>query len=333
MTLDVEAAKRALDDKVAKPLGLELIKAAEGVLRIATPKMAHVVRWVTTERGLDAADFTLVAYGGAGPLHASAVARELAIAKVVIPRAPGHFSAYGMLVADLRRDFVNTWFTPLADAPFARIEEIYADMEVEGRETVTRGQSVSGTSTTRAADMRYVLQEHAVTVDLPVELFKNEDRDGIKQRFDAVHQTRYGFSVPDEKAEIVSLRGAVIGEMRKPAFEPIAKGATKPEDGAGRGGRKLALLLRFRRDLGDDPDHDRAAGADAEELADGRARLLRGQREAHQRLGAGDREHATERRFLSDFHARLPVLPASLFAAFPVHTLTPRVTIAAPPTG
>ena len=98
--------------------------------------MAHVVRWVTTERGLDAADFALVAYGGAGPLHASMVARELRIAKVVIPRAPGHFSAYGMLVADLRRDFVDTWFTPLADASFARMEELFADMEARGRATV-----------------------------------------------------------------------------------------------------------------------------------------------------------------------------------------------------
>jgi N-methylhydantoinase A len=201
--------------------------------------MAHVVRWVTTERGLDAAEFTLVAYGGAGPLHASAVARELGIAKVVIPRAPGHFSAYGMLVADLRRDFVNTWFTTLADAPFPRMEEIFADMEKHGRETVTRGQSVEGTSATRGADMRYVLQEHAVTVDLPVELFKNQDREGIKSRFDAVHQTRYGFSVPSEKAEIVSLRGAIVGEMKKPAFEPIAKGAAKPEAGAGRGSRSV----------------------------------------------------------------------------------------------
>ena len=84
---------------------------------------------MTTERGLDAADFALVAYGGAGPLHASAVARELRIAKVMIPRAPGHFSAYGMLVADLRRDFVNTWFTPLADAPFDEMEAIFAEME------------------------------------------------------------------------------------------------------------------------------------------------------------------------------------------------------------
>jgi N-methylhydantoinase A len=239
MTLDIEAAKRALDGTIAKPLGLDPVKAAEGILRIATTKMAHVVRWVTTERGLDAADFTLVAYGGAGPLHASAVARELGIAKVIIPRAPGHFSAYGMLVADLRRDFVNTWFTSLNDAPFERMEEIFADMEAKGRDTVTRGQSIERTGSTRGADMRYVLQEHAVTVDLPVELFESKDRDGIKRRFDAVHQTRYGFSVPNEKAEIVSLRGAVIGEMRKPAFEPIAKGAAASDAVAGRGTRPV----------------------------------------------------------------------------------------------
>src|SRR6476620_9589416 len=133
--------------------------------------MSHMVRWVTTERGLDAADFTLVAYGGAGPLHAAMVARELRIAKVIIPRAPGHFSAYGMLVADLRRDFVNTWFTPLADASFPEMEKIFAEMERQGRETVGRGQTLSGIAVERSADMRYVGQEHAVTVDLPTELF------------------------------------------------------------------------------------------------------------------------------------------------------------------
>src|SRR5215831_19222906 len=116
MRLDVDGARRALEARIAKPLGLDLVAAADGILRVATTKMSHMVRWVTTERGLDAADFTLVAYGGAGPLHATMVARELRIAKVVVPRAPGHFSAYGMLVAELRRDFVKTWFTPLAEA-------------------------------------------------------------------------------------------------------------------------------------------------------------------------------------------------------------------------
>jgi N-methylhydantoinase A len=243
MTLDIEAARRALNDKIAVPLGLDLVEAAEGILRIATTKMAHVVRWVTTERGLDAADFALVAYGGAGPLHAAMVARELQIGKVVIPCAPGHFSAYGMLVADLRRDFVSTWFTSLAEASFAEMEALYADMEARGRATVTRGQAtqstISGTTVRRAADMRYVGQEHAVTVDLPLELFQTQDRDGIKRRFDAVHHTRYGFSVAQEKAEIVSLRSATVGEMRKPPFEHIAQGGSQPLAEALRGTRAV----------------------------------------------------------------------------------------------
>ena len=243
MRLDIEAARQALSARIAVPLGLDPIDAAEGILRIATTKMAHVVRWVTTERGLDAADFALVAYGGAGPLHAAMVARELQIATVVIPRAPGHFSAYGMLVADLRRDFVATWFTPLAEASFADMEALFAEMEARGRATVTRGQAtlstINGTAVRRAADMRYVGQEHAVTVELPLELFQTQDRDGIKSRFDAVHQTRYGFSVAHEKAEIVSLRSAIVGEMRKPPFEHIAQGGPQPQPEAFRGTRPV----------------------------------------------------------------------------------------------
>ena len=246
MPLDIEAARRALSEKIAAPLGMAVVAAAEGILRIAPTQMAHVVRWVTTERGLDAADFALVAYGGAGPLHAAMVARELRIGTVVIPLAPGHFSACGMLVADLRRDFVSTWFTPLADASFADMEALYSDMEARGRATVTRGQGTLSTPGThsdatvrRAADMRYVGQEHAVTVDLPLELFQTQDRDGIKRRFDAVHQTRYGFSVAHEKAEIVSLRSAIVGEMRKPRFEHIAHGGPQPPPEALRGTRAV----------------------------------------------------------------------------------------------
>src|SRR3954464_9466413 len=239
MRLDVEGARGALEARVAAPLGLDLRAAADGILRIATTKMSHMVRWVTTERGLDAAEFSLVAYGGAGPLHAAMVARELRIAQVVIPRAPGHFSAYGMLVADLRRDFVNTWFTPLAEASFSTMENFYAEMETRGREAVGRGQTLSGIEVRPSADMRYVGQEHAVTVDLPIDLFTSQDRDGIKRLFDAVHQTRYGFSVTAEKAEIVSLRGAVIGEMRKPPFEHIAKANAEPEAAAFRGKRPV----------------------------------------------------------------------------------------------
>ena len=258
MRLDLDGARRALAERVAKPLGLDLTAAADGILRIATTKMSHMVRWVTTERGLDAADFSLVAYGGAGPLHAAMVARELRIAKVVIPRAPGHFSAYGMLVADLRRDFVGTWFTPLATASFAAMEEIYAEMERRGRDAVGRSQiAIAGVAVQRSADMRYVGQEHAVTVELPIELFAAQDRDGIKRRFDAVHETRYGYSAPAEKAEIVSLRSAITGLMRKPQFERIAAGGAAPPAAALRGTRPV-YFAEAGRHL-DTPTYDRAA--------------------------------------------------------------------------
>jgi N-methylhydantoinase A len=255
MRLDFEAAQRALAERIANPLGLDPVKAAEGILRIATTKMAHVVRWVTTERGLDAADFALIAYGGAGPLHASAVARELAIGTVVIPRAPGHFSAYGMLVADLRRDFVNTWFTPLADASFPDMEAIFADMETRGHATVTRGQTLAGTSVHRAADMRYVGQEHAVTVDLPMSVFQKQDRSAIKRHFDAMHELRYGTSAPAERAEIVSMRTTVTGLMKKPLQEKISKGASTPPKAAFTGKRPVWFDGRFR----EAPTYRRAA--------------------------------------------------------------------------
>jgi N-methylhydantoinase A len=248
MRLDLAGAERALAERVASPLGLDLTAAADGILRIATTKMSHMVRWVTTERGLDAADFTLVAYGGAGPLHAAMVARELRIAKVVIPRAPGHFSAYGMLVADLRRDFVKTWFTPLAEASFAAMEAIYAEMEQRGRAAVRRSEvAVTGVAVQRAADMRYVGQEHAVTVELAAELFAAEDREAIMRRFDAVHERRYGYSAPGEKAEIVSLRSAITGLMRKPIFEPIAAGGTEAPGEAFRGTRAVFFAEAGRR--------------------------------------------------------------------------------------
>ena len=239
MQLDLDSARKAIDAKIAKPLGLDALGAADGILRIAATKMSHMVRWVTTERGLDAADFALIAYGGAGPLHAAMIARELRIGRVVIPHAPGHFSAYGMLFADLRRDFVNTWFKPLAEASFDDMEALFATMEKQGAEDIARGRdATAGLMIQRGADMRYVGQEHAVTVDIPLDLFKTQDRDGIKKRFDAVHETRYGYAAAQEKAEIVSLRSATIGMMPKPPFDRLKSGASGP-DAAFRGKRPV----------------------------------------------------------------------------------------------
>jgi len=231
MKLDLDGARAAINNRIAKPLGLSMTEAADGILRIAATKMSHMVRWVTTERGLDAADFAMVAYGGAGPLHAAMIARELRIAKLIIPFAPGHFSAYGMLFADLRRDLVNTWFKPLDAASFDDLESLFTAMEKTGADDLARSRDmIAEFQIERGADMRYVGQEHAVTVHLPLELFRNEDRAGIKARFDAVHETRYGYSAPGEKAEIVSLRSATIGLMRKPALEPVGAASEDAHD-------------------------------------------------------------------------------------------------------
>jgi N-methylhydantoinase A len=228
MRLDVDATRAALSAKLADPLGLSLEEAANGVIRIAASSMSNVVKRVTTERGLDARDFPMVAFGGAGPLHAVLVARELQIKQVIIPVAPGHFSAYGMLVADLRRDYVRTLFMPSHSLDFPRMETIFREMESEGEADVRRASgSVGALVRQRGLDMRYVGQEHAVTVDVPLAAFENRDLVAIKAAFDAVHTLRYGYCSATEPAEIVSLRTSVTGHMPKPA-------ATTPSAAAGR---------------------------------------------------------------------------------------------------
>jgi N-methylhydantoinase A len=258
MALDEKAASDALQHAVAGKLEMDPTAAADGVLRIAVTAMSHAVKGVTTERGLDAGDFTLVAYGGAGPLHATAVAGELGIRKVIIPRVPGVFSAFGMLFSDLRYDFVRTWFTRLDDAPFDQIETVYAELEAEGRRSIAN-TSVNPDEITvaRAADMRYVGQEHAVTVDLPISVFEKQDREAIKQHFDEMHELRYGTCAPLERAEIVSLRTTVTGIMAKPPLEKIAQGNASPPDAASTGTR--SAFFRESGAFSDTPTFDREA--------------------------------------------------------------------------
>ena len=232
MRLDLDAARRAMAERIADPLGIELAQAADGVIRIAVTQMANVVKRVTTARGLDARDFAMVAYGGAGPLHATLVARELQIRRVIIPKAPGHFSAFGMLVSDLRRDFVRTIFAPLANAPFDIFDAMFAEMEARGRAEVDSAAPARLDIVVKhAADMRYVGQEHSVSVDIPGTAFASRDISAIKAAFDAVHVQRYGYASADELAEIVSLRLSVAGVIAKPQQAEDAGQAADGDDG------------------------------------------------------------------------------------------------------
>jgi N-methylhydantoinase A len=219
MPLDAERTQEAMA-RLAGSLSLSVEAAADGILRIAVASMANVVKRVTTERGLDARDFPMVSYGGAGPLHAVPVARELQIRQVIVPNAPGHFSAFGMLVADLRRDFVRTVFTRLASAPFDAFAALLDEAESAGRADM-RDANIS---IRYGADMRYIGQEHAVTVDFAGDFIRGGDGAAIKAAFDAAHEERYGYASPDEGAEIVSLRLSIIGQLAKPALPRIERG-------------------------------------------------------------------------------------------------------------
>lgn len=233
LKLDLEGCKRQMAERVAGPLNLDPTEAADGILRIAVTQMSHAVKAVTTERGLDAGSFTMVVYGGAGPLHASAIAREIGIRKVLIPYAPGYFSAYGMLFSDLRYDYVRSVFRKLNDVSFDEIEAAYKSMEDEGRAALEQsGVKSDGVVIERAADMRYVGQEHAVTVDLRLAFFESKDRSAIKKQFDELHKVRYGTSAPKEPADLVSLRVTVLGIMKKPPKHSVNEGSSKPEKAA-----------------------------------------------------------------------------------------------------
>ena len=239
MTLDEAAAARAIARKVASPLGVDVTHAADGILRIATTAMSYAVKAVSTERGLDAAAFTLIAYGGAGPLHACAIAREIGMTRVIVPRVPGHFCAFGMLFSDLRYDLVRTWFARLADVSFDAIHAVYEELIAEGRKALAAsGIRPQQVAIGRAADMRYVGQEHPVTVQLPADVFRRRDAEALKRQFDEEHLRRYGTNAPNERAEIVSLRATVTGVLRKPPLERVARGGRSPLASAHRGKRR-----------------------------------------------------------------------------------------------
>jgi N-methylhydantoinase A len=225
MRLDAAAAERALAQHVARPLRMDLARAAEGILRIAVTAMSYAVKGVSTDRGLDAAAFPLIAYGGAGPLHAGAIAREIGMSRVIVPRSPGHFCAFGMLHSDLRYDLVRTWFMRLDDVHFDEIAGAFAALAAEGKAALEKGRVKAGrVAVAHAVDMRYVGQEHPVTVALPARVLASGDREAVKKLFDAEHLRRYGTNAPTERAEVVSLRVSVSGLMKKPQIERIARG-------------------------------------------------------------------------------------------------------------
>jgi N-methylhydantoinase A len=205
-----EAAQRAMQDQIAAPLGLSVEAAAEAVIRIANTHMAGAIRMVSISLGADPRDFALFAFGGAGPLHAVALARELNVPKVLIPARPGITNALGCVVADLRHDFVRTLNRPLDTVDMAELHAILAAQEAEGRRLI--GQEKIALTTTRAefsADMQFVGQTHLLRVPLPS---ATPGRELLQRLFEAAYHARFRVELPTIRANLVNLNCSVIGE-------------------------------------------------------------------------------------------------------------------------
>jgi N-methylhydantoinase A len=201
--------RRAIEQKVGKPLGLDADAASAAILRIANDRMAGAMRLVSLSRGHDPRDFALFAFGGAGPLHATALARELGIPTVLVPARPGITNALGCVVADLRHDYVRTVNKPLSAVDDALIAGIYAEQSEEGRATVAReGVPVRALRYVYSADMQFQGQSHilSVGVDSP-----GIDVAGLHKAFAAAYWRRFGIELAEIPPVLVNLHTAVIG--------------------------------------------------------------------------------------------------------------------------
>jgi N-methylhydantoinase A len=211
--LQREKAAQAITESIANPLDMSLEEAALGILTIANFNMSLSVRAVSVEKGYDPRDCALVPSGGGGALHASAIARELSVPRIIIPPMPAHFSAFGMLVADLKHDYVRTFVRDLEDTSGAEIAAAFAVLEESAIETLgEEGSKPEEVMLRRFLDMRYRGQEYTLPVPISENLRGLSDFNAIRARFDELHQEHYGHSAPTEPVMMVNLRLSALGK-------------------------------------------------------------------------------------------------------------------------
>ncbi|WIV66970.1 hydantoinase/oxoprolinase family protein [Natrialbaceae archaeon AArc-T1-2] len=246
MTLDVEAAYGALED-LADEAGLEdALEAARGVYRVANATMTRAIRSVTVERGYDPRAFALVAFGGAGPMHAAALAEALEIDRVIVPRPSGVLSAFGLLAADESYDAVRTVSVDLSTVERAHLEDVYADLVAD---VLADTSDPDAAVVERAADCRYAGQSFELTVSVD----ESVDVGAVAERFHAAHERAYGYRM-DEEIEIVNLRATATVEGDEPVVRHAGEGGallgTREAHFPGVGARETTVYDRDRLESG-----------------------------------------------------------------------------------
>jgi N-methylhydantoinase A len=218
--LDRAAAEKAIGELAAR-LDEPLHRVAAGIIHLATLTMASAVKMTTVERGHDPRDFAMIAYGGAGPLHAADIARALGIRTVIVPNHPGHFSACGMLYADLKYDVVQTMAAALEQLDLSDAEMQFRTLEERGRASLREIKlDLETTSAARFADMRYRGQEHTLKIRLP-ESMSSTDPSHIRNAFEGEYTKRYGHSSRNVPIDLVNLRVVVTGVAEKPRMDDV----------------------------------------------------------------------------------------------------------------
>jgi N-methylhydantoinase A len=215
----MEALRAVFARELGEPLGLDVDQAAAAVVRIANDKMAGAIRMVSLSRGHDPRDFALFAFGGAGPLHATALARELAIPRVLVPARPGITNALGCIVADLRHDYVRTLNQPLPAVDMEEVHRVFAEQRAEGLATIEReGVTVEETHALHFADMQFQGQTHLLTVAVED---PQVSREALREAFSKAYWQRFAVELPEIRPVLVNLHTAVIGKRPSVALEAL----------------------------------------------------------------------------------------------------------------
>jgi N-methylhydantoinase A len=212
LPIDLAAAGRAIETHIAAPLGLSLIEAAAAIVAIVNSNMAEALRIVSVERGHDPREFALIAFGGAGPVHAAALAAELGIPEIVVPPAPGAFSAVGLVACDLKRDYSRTLYADLADLMPEAAEAAFAAMEAAGTAMfAAAGVQPEQRELKRAADLRYRRQAYELTLPVASGAVTRQSLEALAAAFHDAHRRTYGHANAEERVQLVNLRLTAIG--------------------------------------------------------------------------------------------------------------------------